>query len=102
MSFWTETVEGAIALKIVLTPRSRLNQILSVGDDHLRISLNAPPVDGAANKALIEFLAKLLHIPKSSISIWRGEKSRQKTLLISGNNSEELKQNIAALVQQQK
>jgi len=48
----------------------------------LRVHLNAPPVDGKANKALIELLAAMLHIPKSSIEIVRGEKGRNKQVKI--------------------
>ena len=46
------------------------------------MSLNAPPIDGAANMALIAFISKLLKIPKSNIAIVRGEKSRSKSLLL--------------------
>ena len=50
----------------------------------LKIRLTAPPVDNAANEALVRFLAGVLGVPKSDIEILSGQTSRQKTLRISG------------------
>ena len=52
------------------------------GDDRLKLAVQAPPVDGEANKAVIEYFSDCLSIPKSDISILSGHKSRSKTVLV--------------------
>jgi uncharacterized protein (TIGR00251 family) len=83
---------GSARLTVRLTPRARrdeLGGIVDAGGGRVALSvrLAAPPVDGAANRALIAFLAKRLDIPKSSIVIASGETSRVKTVII-GNVTE--------------
>jgi uncharacterized protein YggU (UPF0235/DUF167 family) len=56
----------------------------------LRVYVTAAPVDGEANKAVIAVVAKLLKVPKSRVSIKRGESSRDKLLVIEGLGAEEL------------
>jgi uncharacterized protein (TIGR00251 family) len=77
-------------MAVRLTPRARRNAVagLSTGADGrsaLAIRLAAPPVDGAANKALIAFLAEQLGLPKSAISISSGETARLKMLHVAGD-----------------
>jgi uncharacterized protein (TIGR00251 family) len=78
------------SLKVRLHPGARKNAITCTHDGALKISLTAPPVDGKANEALIAFLADLLRIPKSSITITSGQTSRQKILEIQGKSAAEL------------
>lgn len=67
-----------VTFKIV--PNSSKNEIIKT-DDIIKIKITAQPVDGKANKALIEFLSKQFKIPKTSIEILRGETSKEKTIL---------------------
>ena len=69
-----------VAVKV--TPRAKEDKIIGLKDGILRVRLVAPPVEGKANKALVEFLADAWGVPKSSINIIRGETSREKTLEI--------------------
>jgi uncharacterized protein len=55
----------------------------------LKLRLTAPPVEGEANKECVKFLAKLFNIPKSSVEIIQGQKSRRKTVLIKGPSLEQ-------------
>lgn len=71
-------------IKVRVVPRSSRNQIIGVEDGIFKIKLTAPPVDGKANKALIEFLAKKLGLAKGSVEIVSGERSRQKSVRIHG------------------
>ncbi len=64
----------------------------------LKIAVAAPPVDGKANAAVIEFLADLLAIKRGQIEIIAGETSRDKRLLIRGLDHEELQTKLTALV----
>ena len=83
-------VEGGVRLALRLTPRASKNAVDGVVQDAdgrplLKLRLVAPPVDGAANEALIAFLAKSLSLRKSDISIRSGETSRVKILHLAGD-----------------
>ncbi len=73
-----------LILKVRVNPRSSINQVTNWDGDMLSIKLTAPPVDGAANKACIEFLSNLLNIKKSQISLVSGHTGRDKSFAISG------------------
>ncbi|MBX9977753.1 MAG: DUF167 domain-containing protein [Alphaproteobacteria bacterium] len=84
---WRNT-DDSIELFIRLTPKSAHNRIQglfydSTGKAFLKIAVTSPPIDGLANKALIDFLAKTLSCPKSSITLTKGHTDRYKTLLIT-------------------
>lgn len=87
-----ESREGYLLLKVRVQPRASRNAFKQEADGRLRVYLTAPPVEGAANEALCEFVAKRLGIAKSSISVVAGEKSREKTLKIMGATAQELDQ----------
>lgn len=61
----------------------------------LKVRLTAPPVDGAANEALIALLAEQLDVPKRQVTIVRGSTGRQKTVEIAGITEKILKEKIA-------
>lgn len=71
-------------LSVRVTPRANSTSITGVTEGKLLVRLNAPPVDGAANKSLCELLAKQLKCPKGSVKIVKGERSREKTVRLSG------------------
>ncbi|MCD6184774.1 MAG: YggU family protein [Deltaproteobacteria bacterium] len=77
-----------LILKVLIQPRSSKNIITGLHGDALKIKLTAPPVDGAANKMCVQYLAKSLKIPKSSLEIISGQTSRQKTVLIKYENDD--------------
>ena len=74
---------------MLVAPRSATNRALGVFDGALKIALTAPPVDGAANKALVEFLSGLLGVPRSRIVIESGQTGRDKLLFIGGISVEQ-------------
>src|SRR5262245_56918903 len=73
---------GGVLLSVKLQPRASRNEIGAPTGDELRIKVAAPPVDSAANKALIELLAEKLGCAKSRIELARGQTSRHKTILL--------------------
>jgi len=83
MSFVTDTPSGAV-LNLRIVPRASKNTIQGRHGDALKIRLCAPPVDGAANAALIEFLAKTFSLPRSRIQLLSGQTSRTKRVLLAG------------------
>ncbi len=77
-------IPGGLRLEIKVQPRSSKNQIVGEQEGALKIKLTAPPVDGEANQALINFLSTCLKIPKKDITLLKGESSRHKLLEIQG------------------
>jgi uncharacterized protein (TIGR00251 family) len=69
-------------IKVRLLPRSSRNQVVGRRGDEIRVKVTAPPVDGKANKALIDCLARELAIPKQSLEIVSGKKAKLKTVRI--------------------
>jgi uncharacterized protein (TIGR00251 family) len=78
--------EGAagVTLPIHAVPRAPSDAIDGVSEGALRVRLAAPPVDGAANRALIAFLATALDLPKRDLALMAGEKGRRKRVLVRG------------------
>ena len=81
MPYLKETADG-VTLTVFVQPRSSKNMIAGLHNDALKIKLTSPPVDGAANKMCVQYLAKCLKVPKSSIEIVSGHKSRTKQVLL--------------------
>lgn len=79
----TETAKG-VTFSIKVHPRARKNAITGVIGDALKLALTAPPIEGRANHAVIEFFAELFEIPRSSVTIASGETSRNKQVRITG------------------
>ena len=71
--------DSGVVLKIRIIPSASKSQII-ITSDMIKIKVTAPPVENKANKALIEYLSKCFKIPKTSISIVKGETSKDKTL----------------------
>jgi uncharacterized protein (TIGR00251 family) len=71
-----------ILLAVTVQPRASCNQIAGIHGNALKIKLTAPPVDNAANKMCVQYLAKCLGLPKSAVEIISGHTSRSKQLLI--------------------
>jgi uncharacterized protein (TIGR00251 family) len=73
---------SVIALTVV--PRSSVTELSVEPGEYLRVRIAAPPVDGAANKALLRFLADALSLSRSRLSIVSGEASKKKRVLVEG------------------
>lgn len=84
-------------LSVRVTPRGSKEQVIAWKDGVLSIKLTAPPVEGAANKAATDFLAKLLTVKRSQVTLISGEKSREKTFEIEGLDAAELDRRLASL-----
>lgn len=73
-----------VLVELHVVPRAAKTAIAGTHDGRIKVSLAAPPVDGAANEALVAFFAKALGRPKRDVELMRGETSRKKTLAIRG------------------
>ena len=77
-----KSVDSGLVIKFKVLPNSSKNDVL-IEDEFIKVKLTAQPIENKANKALVEFLSKLLKVPKSEIKIIKGETSKEKTILFS-------------------
>lgn len=82
-TFLRETAGGTL-LSVKLQPRASKNEIGNPLGDELKIKVTAPPVDAAANQALVEFLADKLDCPRGKVELIRGQTSRHKSVMLHG------------------
>jgi len=85
--------KDGLVIKVYVQPRAAKNTIAGLHGGALKLRLTAPPVDGAANKMCLQFLAKKLNIPKTALQIESGHSSRTKTILCRCNQDESSKLN---------
>jgi uncharacterized protein (TIGR00251 family) len=89
MSYTRDTPDGC-TLTIRVHPGAKKNAITGLHADSLKVALNAPPVDGRANDALIAFIAESLNLPRSRVALLSGASSRSKVLRITGKSAAEV------------
>jgi uncharacterized protein len=83
-----------VTFAVRVHPRAKKNAITGALGDALKISLTAPPIEGRANEACIAFLAQLLNVPRSSITITSGQGGRNKVIRVVGISAEELRKRL--------
>ena len=88
-------MQQSCTIEILLKPNAKQCSISIGADGIIHVRVNAPPIDGRANKALIEFLSDKFDIPKSCISIKRGETSKSKVVEIFGKTKTEVMEKLA-------
>jgi uncharacterized protein (TIGR00251 family) len=80
-----------ITLNVRVIPRARKTECAGFRDDVLVVRVAAPPVEGAANDALIAFFASALHVPRRAVHIVSGDRGRQKRVAINGVTHEQIR-----------
>ena len=85
---------SAATFVVKVHPRAKKNAITGAIGNALKLSLTAPPIEGRANEACIEFLANLLKLPRSSVTIASGQNSRRKVIRVVGLSAEEVRKRI--------
>ena|SRR5712691_3782149 len=93
----TEHAEGCI-LPVRAQPGARKAGVLGEQAGALKVAVTAPPEDGRANRALVEFLSEVLSVRRSQLVLLKGPKSRQKRFLIRGITKVELEELMANLL----
>ena len=88
---WIRETSGGVLVSLLIQPRASKNEISGLQGDRLKVRLTAPPVEGAANKMCITFLAKCLGLPKSALEIVSGQSSRQKQILIRDGGLDDIR-----------
>ncbi|XP_055378236.1 UPF0235 protein C15orf40 homolog [Condylostylus longicornis] len=74
--------QGNIVIKILAKPGAKQNSITNISDEGVGVQISAPPVEGEANTELVKYLSSILGLRKSDVTLDKGSKSRQKTILI--------------------
>jgi len=88
--------EGAVTFAVRVHPRAKRDAITGEIGDALKVSLTAPPADGRANEACIEFFAKFLKVPRSSVTIASGLTSRNKVIRVAGVSAHYVREQLLA------
>ena len=94
MVFTVRDIAAGASFAVKVHPRAKKNAITGEAGAALKIALTAPPVDGKANAACIDFLAKLLKVPRSSVTIASGQTSRNKVILVAGLSSDVVRERL--------
>ena len=81
---WLSAVEGGVELAVLVQPRASRSRVVGEHAGLLKIQLAAPPVDGAANDALVELLSEVLGVPRRAVRLVAGETSRRKRVRVDG------------------
>jgi len=81
---------GGVQFAVRVIPGASKNEVAGIQEGALKIKLTAPPVEGKANKACVDFLARLLGMRRSALAIVSGGKSRKKTVTVDGIGRDEL------------
>jgi hypothetical protein len=89
--------KSGVTFAVKLHPRAKKNAITGEIGAALKLSLTAPPFEGRANEACVEFLANLLKVPRSSITIASGQSSRNKVVRVTGLSAAEVQKRWAGL-----
>jgi hypothetical protein len=81
---WLREHGGALVFDVLVTPRAARPRVGPLAGERLKIAVSAPPVDGEANAAVIELVARALGVPRRQVTIDAGEASRRKTVRVVG------------------
>jgi uncharacterized protein len=84
-----DTPSGA-TFEVKVHPRARKNAITGEIGEALKVALTAPPVECRANEACVAFLAEVLNVPRSSVTIAAGKSSRNKVIVVSGLSAKQV------------
>ena len=86
--------DSGVTFAVCVHPRAKKNALTGELGDALKLSLTTPPIDGRANQACIEFFAKLLNLPRGSVTIASGLGSRNKIIRIAGTTAEYVRERL--------
>jgi uncharacterized protein len=84
-----------VSFAVKVHPRAKKNAITGELGDALKLSLTTPPIEGRANEACVEFFAKLLKVPRSSVTIASGQTSRNKVIRVAGVSGEYMRKQLS-------
>ena len=86
--------DSGVTFAVKIHPRAKKNAISGELGEALKLSLTALPLEGRANQACIEFLAKLLKVPRSSVTIASGHTNRNKVIRVAGVTGQHVRERL--------
>lgn len=89
MCIMFKITESGIIVNIKISPNSKKNEIIKT-DSETKVKITAQPIDGKANKCLVEFLSKNFKVPKTSIKIIKGETAKEKMILFETTDEQKI------------
>ena len=98
MPAFVEARDQGVLLRVRVQPKASRNAVVGITTEYVRVAVTSPPVDGAANQALIAFLSKALDVRKGQIALKSGDHSRTKTLLIESISVDQVREALNASV----
>ena len=99
MNWITDHAKG-VTLLLTVQPGAPKNSFVGIHGDTLKIRINAPPVDGAANDEIVSFFSKSLGVRKSQVQILSGETGKKKRLLITGMSLDQISSSIRETIRE--
>ena len=90
-----KAASGGVSLSVKVQPRASKNEIGEPAGDELKIKVTAPPVDSAANEAVLRLVAETLDCPRGAVQLVRGNTSRHKQLIVQGLSVETVMERLA-------
>ena len=85
---------GGVNITLRAVPRSSKTQLILDSDGHFRLKITAPPVEGAANAEITQYLAKTLGVRKSDVELVHGKKGRLKTFYVAGISAQQARSSL--------
>ena len=82
---WCSAVTGGVRISVQITPNAKKSEVTGVLDDVLKIRLQAQPIEGKANEALVRFLADTLSVPKNAVAITHGHTNKRKMIEVTAS-----------------
>ncbi len=79
---WCSALPGGVRIAVQITPNAKKTEVIGVLDDALKLKLQAQPIEGKANEALVKFLAAALSVPRSAVTITHGHTNKRKLIEI--------------------
>lgn len=83
---WCSALPGGVRISVQIQPNAKKTEVIGVLDDALKLKLQAQPVEGKANEALVRYLADALSVPKSAVTITHGQASKRKLIEVKSGS----------------
>lgn len=83
---WCSDLPGGVRLAVQISPNAKRSEVIGILEDVLKIRLQAQPIEGKANEALVRFIAESLDVPRSAVVITHGLTSKRKLLEVSARH----------------
>jgi len=94
MPFVSRLPDGRALLAVYVQPRASRTGLIGIHDQAVKLALTSPPVDDAANKALVVFFSSFFKIPRQQVILHRGQQSRRKQVILGGLSEEVIRARI--------